>query len=185
MTMTLEMREASPREVFDWLRQGEAVLVDVREADEFAREHVAGATLNPLSRLDAATMAVPDGKKLVVMCRSGNRSMQAVNALQGRVDGVVYNMMGGIMAWAKQGLPLEKDLAQPLPIMRQVQIAAGSLVLLGVVLGYLTDPAFFLLSGFVGAGLTFAGVTGFCGMANLLQVMPWNRPARIGGEATR
>ncbi|MFV9372643.1 DUF2892 domain-containing protein, partial [Raoultella ornithinolytica] len=52
---------------------------------------------------------------------------------------------------------------------------AGSLALLGVILGYSVSSAFFLLSGFVGAGLILAGVTGFCGMARLLDIMPWNR----------
>jgi hypothetical protein len=67
------------------------------------------------------------------------------------------------------------DRTAPLPIMRQVQIAAGSLVLLGVVLAVLVSPWFMALSAFVGAGLIVAGVTGFCGMANLLLHMPWNR----------
>src|SRR5690606_5318800 len=64
---------------------------------------------------------------------------------------------------------------QPLELQRQVMIAAGSLVLLGVLLGYALSPWLFLLSGFVGAGLIFAGISGFCGMALLLQRMPWNR----------
>jgi rhodanese-related sulfurtransferase len=72
-------------------------------------------------------------------------------------------------------LPTVQDKAQPRPLMQQVQIVAGSLVLLGVVLGYLLNPAFFLLSGFVGAGLLFAGLSGWCGMALLLAKMPWNR----------
>lgn len=72
-------------------------------------------------------------------------------------------------------MPVVEDKSQPLPLMRQVQIAAGSLILLGVVLGYAVGSAFFLLSGFVGAGLILAGVTGFCGMARLLDKMPWNR----------
>lgn len=177
MLANLDIREANPAEVHAWLLAGEAVLVDVREADEFAREHVAGAQLNPLSRLDAALMAVPASKKLVIMCRSGNRSSQALVALHGRMSGTVYNMMGGLNAWMKLGLPVERDLSQPLPIMRQVQIGAGSLVLLGVILGWFVNPAFFLLAGFVGAGLTFAGVTGFCGMATILQMMPWNKAA--------
>lgn len=85
---------------------------------------------------------------------------------------------GGLEAWRKAGLPLHLDRKQPLPLMRQVQIGAGSLVLVGVLLGYLASPWFFLLAGFVGAGLLQAGVTGWCGMANLLQLMPWNRPDR-------
>jgi len=185
MTTTLDIREATPAEVHAWLRAGEAALVDVRESDEFAREHVAGAVLNPLSRLDVSAMAVPPAKKLVIMCQSGNRSSQALIALNGRMDGIVYNMMGGINSWTKQGLPVERDLSQPLPIMRQVQIGAGSLVLLGVILGWFVNPAFFLLAGFVGAGLTFAGLTGFCGMATVLQMMPWNRTAEASQVARR
>jgi predicted branched-subunit amino acid permease len=62
--------------------------------------------------------------------------------------------------------------------MRQVQIAAGSLVVIGVLLGALVHPGFYALSAFVGAGLVFAGVSGFCGMARLLVLMPWNRALR-------
>jgi hypothetical protein len=56
-----------------------------------------------------------------------------------------------------------------------VQITAGSLVLIGVILGFAVSPWFFALSAFVGAGLTFAGISGTCAMASLLTVMPWNR----------
>lgn len=61
--------------------------------------------------------------------------------------------------------------------MRQVQIAAGGLTLLGVILDYTIHGGFFLISGFVGAGLMLAGMTGFCGMARLLEKMPWNTRA--------
>jgi len=70
------------------------------------------------------------------------------------------------------------DQRQPLEIMRQVQIVAGGLVLLGVALGVWVAPAFLGLSAVVGAGLAFAGVSGWCGMARLLALMPWNRPNR-------
>jgi hypothetical protein len=52
---------------------------------------------------------------------------------------------------------------------------AGSLVLLGVILSQTVAPGWIWLSGFVGAGLTFAGISGFCGMARLLAAMPWNK----------
>lgn len=74
--------------------------------------------------------------------------------------------------------PTVEDKKQPLPVIRQVHITAGSLVLLGVVSGYTLDSRLFLLSGVIGAGLIFSGVTGFCGMATLLQKMPWNRTAK-------
>jgi hypothetical protein len=81
----------------------------------------------------------------------------------------------GLDAWKKAGLPVTLDRSQPIDIIRQVQIVAGSLVLLGVVLGALVAPGFYALSGFVGAGLIFAGSTGFCGMPHVLALMPWNR----------
>jgi rhodanese-related sulfurtransferase len=84
---------------------------------------------------------------------------------------------GGIEAWKKAGLPVLRDTGQPIEMQRQVQIAAGVLVLLGVVLGYFASPAFYGISAFVGAGLTFAGISGWCGMAKLLALMPWNRSA--------
>jgi rhodanese-related sulfurtransferase len=88
-----------------------------------------------------------------------------------------YVLEGGIDAWRKAGLPVAVDRSQPIPTMRQVQIVAGSLVILGVVLGATVAPAFYAVSGFVGAGLVFAGVTGICGMERVLARMPWNRPA--------
>jgi hypothetical protein len=69
------------------------------------------------------------------------------------------------------------------PLTRQVQIAAGSMVVLGVILGVTVSPLFYALSGFVGAGLVFAGVTGTCGLASVLRLMPWNRPSPSGTQA--
>ena len=88
----------------------------------------------------------------------------------------------GSEATRKQAcLPVETDPKAPFPIMRQVQIVTGSLVLLGLALAVLITPWFALLSALVGAGLGFAGVTGHCGMAELLGRLPYNR--RTSGNA--
>jgi hypothetical protein len=63
-----------------------------------------------------------------------------------------------------------------LPVDRQVQLIAGTMVLIGVTLGTLVNPWFLVIAAFFGAGLTFAGATGTCGLALLLLRMPWNRP---------
>jgi rhodanese-related sulfurtransferase len=109
------------------------------------------------------------------------RPITAENAktLLDRGDAVLLD--GGLAAWKHAGLPVVADRRAPLPIMRQVQIAAGSLVLLGVILAVLVSPWFMALSAFVGAGLVMAGVTGFCGLANLLAHMPWNRRSQAIG----
>lgn len=157
------------------LDQG-AVLVDVREADEHARERVPGARSIPLSRL--VEVDAPAGKAVIFHCRSGARTAANAARLGAVAACDAYVLEGGLDAWKKAGLPVAVDRRQPIEIMRQVQIAAGSLVLLGVVLGVWVAPAFLVLSAFVGAGLAFAGISGWCGMARLLAVMPWNRPNR-------
>ncbi len=91
----------------------------------------------------------------------------------GAFDAAVLD--GGMNGWRQAGLPSHRDRSKPIELQRQVQIAAGSLVVLGVVLAALVSPWFTLVSAFVCSGLDFASVTGTCGMAHLLILMPWNK----------
>ena len=170
-----------PGTVQAWLEKGVAVLIDVREPDEHARERIAAALLAPLSRFDPESLAAEPGKTLVFHCNSGSRTEQAAALLLRAGGGEVYQLAGGLQGWKKAGLPVITNRTAPLPIMRQVQIAAGALVLLGVVLALLISPWLMALAAFVGAGLMMAGITGFCGMANLLVHMPWNRRSQTAG----
>lgn len=166
----------SPARAAEMLRAGEALLVDVREADERARTHIPGSAHLPLSRLAEAELAVQQGRPVIFHCASGARTAQAASALGARAgECEAYIVEGGIAAWRSAGLPVNENRRAPLPLMRQVQITAGSMVVIGVALGAFVAPAFYGLAGFVGAGLVFAGVTGNCPMANLLAAMPWNR----------
>jgi rhodanese-related sulfurtransferase len=162
----------SPTEAKRLLDAG-AVLIDIRGPDEHARERIPGARNHPVDRL---TGLDDQPKAAIFHCRSGQRT--ATHAAKLAAAGVceAYIVDGGIEAWKKAGLPVLRDTRQPIEMQRQVQIAAGVLVLLGVVLGYVASPAFYGISAFVGAGLTFAGISGWCGMAQLLALMPWNRP---------
>jgi len=159
------------------LETGAIGVIDVREPMEFAGGHIAGSLNVPLARL--ADTQLPDGP-LVLVCQSGNRSLQGCRRLLERQPSrLLLDLEGGIPAWQQAGLPLLRQANAPLPLMRQVQIAAGSLVLLGLILSHTVAPAWIALTWFVGAGLCFAGISGFCGMARLLAAMPWNRmPAR-------
>ncbi|WP_052284498.1 rhodanese family protein [Kluyvera genomosp. 1] len=172
--MTVE--HISPAAALKLIDQG-ADLIDIRDADEYAREHIAAAQLCPLASLEEGHLPRLNVDDIVIFhCQSGNRTRNNLNRLIAAAGPAQVKILeGGIEAWRQAGLTTIVDKSQPLPLMRQVQIAAGVLILLGVVLGYSLSSAFFLLSAFVGAGLTFAGVTGFCGMARLLAVMPWNR----------
>jgi rhodanese-related sulfurtransferase len=175
--MSAKLTPLNPAAVAERLRAGAAVLVDVREADEFARRRVRGALNRPLSAFETAHLKIEPGWDVVFACRSGMRTAAHCDRLKASVEGDAYVLQGGLDAWITAGLPVEHDRKAPLEIMRQVQIVAGMLVLAGVALGVTVAPVFLILSAFVGAGLTFAGATGFCGMARLLALAPWNRRA--------
>jgi len=174
----MTIKNISPGDALQLISQG-AILFDIREPADYAREHIAAARQLPLSTLaqgaDVLTLNAQD--TVIFHCQSGMRSAQNAEKLASvAAPAITCLMEGGINAWKQQGLAVVTDRSQPLPIMRQVQMAAGSLVLIGVILGYIATPGWFLLSGLVGAGLLFAGISGHCGMATLLAKMPWNRP---------
>lgn len=148
-----------------------AVLIDIRDPDEYARAHIPCARNVPMSRLDR----IDGAPEVIFHCRSGMRTGANAETLAGCTDAPVYLIEGGLDAWRAAGLECSVDKKQPLEIIRQVQIGAGSLVLLGVLLGFLVHPVGFGLAAFVGTGLVMAGVTGWCGMAKVLAAMPWNR----------
>lgn len=148
-----------------------AALVDIREPDEHARARIPGARSMPLARLEK----IQNVPAVIWHCRSGMRTQANAGALTENSGCDAYFLEGGLDAWRKAGLPVLENRHAPLEIMRQVQITAGLLVLSGVILGFAVSPGFFGLSAFVGAGLMFAGISGWCGMARLLALMPWNR----------
>lgn len=166
------MKTITPAEAAALAAKG-ARIIDVREPDEFARRHIAGAVNAPLSRLDRVDAGGAPG--VIYHCRSGARTAAHADRLEAAADCPTYVLAGGIDGWAAAGLPVAADARAPLELMRQVQLAAGALVLAGVLLGFLVAPAWFGLAAFVGAGLMTAGATGWCGMARLLAAMPWNR----------
>jgi len=160
-----------------WLAEENLVLIDVREAGEHASEHIPAAKWHPLSRLDpqAIKSAYPSAK-LVVHCQTGMRSAKAAQKLA-EVGLTVHNLSGGLNAWKQAKLPTATSPNAPISLFRQVQIVAGSLILSGTVLGFTVSPNWHWLSGFVGAGLTFAGVTNTCAMGMLLSKLPYNQRA--------
>lgn len=165
----------SPAAARDLLARG-AWLVDVRDGDEHAREHIAGARLLPLARLSPG--ALQGAPAVIFHCASGMRTAGHARQLGACAQCEAYVLEGGLDGWKRAGLPVVTDARQPLPLQRQVQIAAGALVVLGAVLGAAVSPWFHGLSAFVGGGLVFAGASGFCGLARVLARMPWNRRLR-------
>ena len=186
----------TPLDLSNRCRDGAAIdLIDVRTPIEFRELHAAPARNVPLDQLDPVavmrarhnegpsqssfnengTVSVGNAAEpLYVICRSGKRGQQACEKFAAAGFTNVVNVEGGTQAWAEAGLLVVRR-KKTVSLERQVRIAAGSLVCLGVLLAWLVHPAFIGLSAFVGAGLIFAGLTDTCGMAMLLARMPWNR----------
>lgn len=156
----------------------ENLILDVREPMEFMNEYIEGSINIPLSELICSASGIIkhyEGKKITLICRSGKRSAIAKDELlkiEPKLN--IETFEGGISLWKAQGNPtVFKKLT--FPIMRQVQIAAGFLVVLFSLLAVFINMFFIYLAIFIGCGLMFAGLTGFCGMALLLKKMPWNK----------
>jgi rhodanese-related sulfurtransferase len=168
----------SPQQLHELCKAGKIDLLDVRTPVEFRELHATAARNVPLDRLDpVAVMQARNGSKdepLYVICRSGSRGRQACERFLAAGFPNAVNVEGGTLAWAECGLPVVRG-QKAISLERQVRIAAGLLVLLGALLGWLLHPAFVGLAAFVGAGLVFAGITDTCGMGMLLARMPWNQ----------
>lgn len=168
----------SPAEARKRLDEDSAVLIDIREPMEHARESIPQARHCPLSRLDPAMLATVAGANapaIIFHCQSGKRTGDNADRLNACSQPEAYMLEGGLMNWKAAGFPTKVDLTKPIDLSRQAQIAAGSLILLSLLLSWLASPLFVGLTAFVGAGLIFAGASGWCGMAHLLATLPWNR----------
>jgi rhodanese-related sulfurtransferase len=153
----------------------EVILVDVRESGEYATEHIVGSVSIPLSIFDENLIENIGDKPLVICCQSGMRSSRASQKLLENGYEHVMQLKGGLSSWKAAGLKTQVNRNAPISLFRQVQIVAGSLVAIGTGLGIVVSPWFLLLSGFVGCGLVFAGVTNACAMGILLMKLPYNQ----------
>lgn len=160
----------------EWLAGGKAILIDVREADEFKAGHIPYALSFPLSGL-GASLSLPvftNGTKVIFQCQKGKRGEQACIFAGNKPHS--YNLVGGVESWAEAGLPLVGGKAPRLSVFRQVQMVVGFLILCLVVLGLSGLIFAFYIAALLSFALMAAGITGWCGLAMLLSRMPWNRP---------
>jgi glyoxylase-like metal-dependent hydrolase (beta-lactamase superfamily II)/rhodanese-related sulfurtransferase len=155
------------------------LLLDVRSPIEFESERIEGARNVPLDALEIRVDEIPESAEVVVVCRTGVRATIAAESLA-RAGRRARVLDGGVQGWRRAHLPLREGRKR-LPVDRQVQLIAGVMVLTGVGLGLVVSPWFLALAAFFGAGLTFAGATGTCGLALLLTKLPWNATRALPG----
>lgn len=179
----------SPERLHELWREGQRPdLIDVRTTAEYESVHVQNAESVPLDMLDPEAVISArngsGGEPLYIICHSGGRAMQACEKFVNSGFADVVCVEGGTAAWERSGLPVVHGRKR-MSLERQVRVAAGALVLLGVTLGVVVNPYFIGLPALVGAGLVFAGVTDTCGMGMLLAKMPWNRSCCGSGACAR
>jgi rhodanese-related sulfurtransferase len=170
------MKNIDVKTLKNWLDNQEAVLIDVREIAEHKNQRIANSILIPLAEITKEKIPDIKNKKLVIHCQGGKRSLSACQKLLAENIGCeIYNLEGGINAWCSSGFNVNCKTGFFLPIDRQTQLAIGSVVFISSMLGYFFNINFLFISGFFGAGLIFAGLTGNCTLGKIIAKMPWNK----------
>lgn len=154
------------------------VLIDVRTPAEFETAHIKGSRNLPLDLLQKNPSPVASSlpENAVLLCQSGARSQQAVEALSTAGADQLQVLVGGINAYQKAGGELLRG-KQRWAMERQVRMGAGALVATGVLASHFIHPKLKWLSFGVGSGLIFAAASNTCAMGYALSRMPWNRTA--------
>ena len=174
----MSLSTITPRQLAELCQSGKCIeLIDVRTPVEFREVHLTAARNVPLDQLDPEQVQHARGGSgnapLYVICRSGSRGQQACEKFIKAGFSNIINIEGGTLACIEAGLPIMRG-QKAISLERQVRIAAGLMVVIGVALGIFFHEAFLGLAGFVGVGLVFAGITDTCGMGLILAQMPWN-----------
>lgn len=172
---SLGVEKITAQELKKKLDSNQVLLIDVREPVESRSEYIDGSHLIPLDQVSQEKLP-PSSLPIVIHCSSGKRSEEAAKKLLAQNPNLqIYSLEDGIAGWKNTGYAIKSLGSNVLSLDRQTQIAAGFIAFSGVILGTFVHPAFYILPGFVGTGLMFAGFTGWCGMAKVLAKMPWNQ----------
>ncbi len=156
--------------------QNEGCIIDVRTPLEFQEIHAQGAINLPLDEIDDESLkGTANGQTpIYLICKSGKRAERAAEKLEAAGIEDLLIVDGGTDAWSDEGLPVNTG-RKVMSLERQVRITAGAIVFTGVLLAHFINPNWMWMSGFVGAGLMFAGITDTCAMGMLIAKAPWNR----------
>lgn len=171
-----------PNDAQAMVRDGKGAFIDIRTVSEALSEHLDGSLFLPFDLISRERLdGLGVGEKTpILVCRSGSRAKQAAEALADDGSDVAV-LDGGLNNWKEKNLSFRSG-RKTIPLERQVLIGAGSMILLFTLLGMFASQAFFYLAIFMSCGMIFAGVSGACGMARVLVMMPWNKAPLCGAD---
>lgn len=167
------LKPLQPEEAHALIDRGEAIFVDIRSEDEYRAEKIAGAECLAIADIDKLKQT---DKAIIFHCLSGMRTNQQAQDLASLLEKEAFVLAGGLHGWQNAGLPTEKVKGAVMPLQQQVMLTIGLLLLAATVATFTVSHWFALAILAIGGGLIMAGLTGFCGLARLLMLMPWNRP---------
>lgn len=152
-------------------------LVDVRARTEFSSGHIPTSVNIPMDEIESRIPDLHSAGPVVLVCRSDRRANMTCELIA-KQHPELFVLEGGTQAWEEAGLEMIRTSKTRWSIERQVRLTVGALVLTGLMLSLIVSKWWLILPAFLACGLTFAGITDFCGMAALYAKMPWNRPPR-------
>jgi glyoxylase-like metal-dependent hydrolase (beta-lactamase superfamily II)/rhodanese-related sulfurtransferase len=175
----------SPSDAASVLKQDQQTkILDVRSALEFSQMHIENSINIPIDMISAKIGELSRSKQnYLVLCHSGTRAAMAADMLMQSGIHTAKVIQGGIARWQKEKLSVIKGQGG-ISLERQVRLAAGSLVLAGIIMGWLLHWTFIFVSVFVGSGLVFSGLSDSCLMGMLLMKLPYNKKlykSKLGG----
>lgn len=166
-----------PKELNKALKENPSLtFIDVRTPGEYQSEYIPQSKNLPLDSAELKSF-INDNKNsdkvIYITCQKGSRGKSACSQLTSAGMQAV-NLEGGLQGWKDAGLSTVEGSTKVISMERQVRIAAGLFIVLGVLLAQIGFPSAIYLSAFVGLGLMFSGITDTCGMARVLSLLPWN-----------
>lgn len=165
-----QIKYLTPEELMKLYETANIIIYDIRETDEFEREHIADAINTPLSTFNACDYTQKHPSNTIVFyCQAGTRTQANITNFKKITHDIVYLLKGGLNAWKKAKYPTLHDKEKRIPIMQQVQITIGTIILISLALGVTLSLYFLIICALIGLGLLIAGFTGYCGLAKLLS----------------
>lgn len=167
----------SPNDAYELLQDGNAILIDVREPNEFMQEHIAYAISIPLSSFEESLtqLNIPENKTIIFQCLKGKRGEMACERASGidKFKNPILNISGGIGSWKEEGLVVvtNKSNEPEFSPRRQVQIIVGGTVLVTSLMGGWASH----IAALFGGALLVSGILGICPLAMIISKMPWNK----------